>query len=203
MREPRATVYVVDDDDAIRRSVQALLSTMDVDAQDYPSAEAFLEAYDGRRPACLITDVRMLGMSGLELQDRLNELDISIPVIIITAYAATPMTVRAMQQGAFTFLEKPCDEDVLYNAVNKAINNDRTRYVAEQQEANVRERLESLTPQERAVFEHIVHGDANKVVARRLNLSVRTVETYRRRVFEKMQADSLAELVRMSVQAGE
>lgn len=203
MTPERATVYVVDDDDAIRRSVRALLSTMEIDALDYPSAEAFLEEYDGRRPACLITDVRMLGMSGLELQQRLNELDISIPVIVITAYAATPMTVRAMQQGAFTFLEKPCDEDALYNAVNKAISNDRQRYSEELQEAGVRERLESLTPQERAVFDHIVHGDANKIVARRLNLSVRTVETYRRRVFEKMQADSLAELVRMSVQAGE
>lgn len=199
----RATVYVVDDDDAIRRSVRALLSTMDVDADDYASAEAFLQAYDGRRPACLITDVRMLGMSGLELQDRLNELGITIPVIVITAYAATPTTVRAMQQGAFTFLEKPCDEDALYNAVNKALVDDRSRREQERRETEIRQRLDSLTPKERAVFDRIVHGDANKIVARRLNLSVRTVETYRRRVFEKMHADSLAELVRMSVQAGE
>ena len=108
-----------------------------------------------------------------------------------------------MQQGAYTLLEKPCDEDALYNAVNKALADDRSRHEQQQREADIRRRLDSLTPKERAVFDHIVHGDANKIVARRLNLSVRTVETYRRRVFEKMQADSLAELVRMSVQAGE
>ena len=201
MSSSRAAVYVVDDDAAIRRSVAALVSTMDVDVFDYSSGEEFLEAYDGRRPACLVTDVRMLGMSGLELQETLNERGLSVAVVVITAYATTPMTVRAMRNGAFTFLEKPCNEDALWNAISKGLADDRKSYAEQQRRDEICARLATLTPKERRVFDCIVQGDANKVVARKLDVSIRTIESYRSRVFEKMQADSLAELVRMSVAA--
>ncbi|MDC0935888.1 response regulator [Pirellulales bacterium] len=203
MSQRQGAVYVVDDDDAIRRSVRALLSTMRVDIFDYPSAEAFLDDYDGRRPACMVTDVRMSGMSGLELQERLRELGHDIAIIVITAHANTPMAVRAMRSGALTVLEKPCDEDALYNAVRKGLASDEEAFGDQHLRGAIALRLETLTPKERSVFDLIVQGEANKNVARKLALSVRTVETYRQRVFEKMEADSLAALVRMSVSAAE
>ena len=203
MKQPQGYVFVIDDDDAIRRSVRALLSTMRVDVRDYPSAEAFLDDYDGRRPACLVTDVRMCGMSGLELQQRLQELGHEMAIIVITAHATTPMAVRAMRSGAVTVLEKPCDEDALYNAVRQGLIDDQEGLDADRRREAIAQRLKTLTPKERSVFDLIVRGEANKNVARKLGCSVRTVETYRRRVFEKMKADSLAALVRMSVLAAE
>jgi FixJ family two-component response regulator len=191
--------YVVDDDDLARKAVIALLAAMGVETQGFPSAEQFLAAYDGRHPACLVTDVRMLGMTGLELQEELLRRGESIPVVVLTAYANTPSTVRAMRNRAVTLLEKPSRDDELWEAVRDALAADRHAYVEEQLRADVRRRLESLTAKEREVMDLITAGDANKVVARKLGCSVRTVELHRRGVFQKMQADSLAELVRLVV----
>jgi len=146
-----------------------------------------------------VTDVRMLGMSGLELQEELLRRGESIPVVVLTAYANTPGTVRAMKNGAVTLLEKPCRDDELWEAVRDALAADRQALTEEQSRADVRRRLESLTAKEREVLDLITAGDANKVVARKLNCSVRTVELHRSGVYQKMQADSLAELVRMVV----
>jgi two-component system response regulator FixJ len=192
-------IFVVDDDNQVRKAVMALVGAMGVDTHGYASAEEFLAEYDGRRPACLVTDVRMLGMSGLELQEELLRRGESIPVIVLTAFASTPGTVRAMKNGAVTLLEKPCRDDELWEAVRDALAADRQALAREQAREDVRRRLDTLTGKEREVMEYITAGDANKVVARKLGCSVRTVELHRRGVFQKMAADSLAELVRMVV----
>ncbi|MCG8448362.1 MAG: response regulator [Pirellulales bacterium] len=197
----QSTIYVVDDDQQSRKAVLALVQAMGVPALSFASAEEFLEAYDGHRPACLVTDVRMLGMSGLELQERLNELGISISVVVLTAFASTSTTVRAMRNGALTLLEKPCDDDELWEAIRVGLAADKKNAQLERRRSDVRERLELLTLKEREVLEYSVSGDANKVVAHKLGVSVRTVENHRHRIFQKMQADSLAELVRMALTA--
>lgn len=199
MSESRGIIYVVDDDQQARRGARALLETLDADVEDYDSAESFLEGYDGRRPACLVTDVRMLGMSGIELQEYLKKQGITMSVVVITAHATTPLTVKAIRNGAFTLLEKPCDEDALWNAARRGLQVDAEVYQDELEKQTVRERLQTLTEKERNVLERIVAGDANKVIARRMDVSIRTVENHRSRVFEKMQADSVAELVRLAV----
>lgn len=194
-----AVVFIVDDDEQVRKAVMALVEAMGVSSESYPSAEEFLRAYDGRRPACLVTDVRMLGMSGLELQERLLEKGLSMSVIVLTAFATTPTTVRAMRNGALTLMEKPCNDDELWDAVRRGLATDRENYDLEQQRGSLKLRLEELTPKEREVLDLMIAGDANKMIARKLDVSIRTVENHRQKVFQKMQADSLAELVRMAV----
>jgi FixJ family two-component response regulator len=197
-----AVVYIVDDDEQVRKAVKALVEAMGVSSESYPSAEDFLRAYDGRRPACLVTDVRMLGMSGLELQERLMDLGLSMSVIVLTAFATTPSTVRAMRNGALTLMEKPCNDDELWDAVRRGLATDRENYNLEQQRSSLKQRLGELTPKEREVLDLMIAGDANKVIARKLDCSIRTVENHRQKVFQKMAADSLAELVRMAVAMG-
>ena len=199
-RQPK--VYVVDDDQQACKAVLTLVETMGLRAESFASAEDFLAAYDDHRPACLVTDVRMLGMSGLELQERLNELGISISVVVLTAFASTPTTVRAMRNGALTLMEKPCDDDLLWEAIRTGIAADEQNWELEQRRILIQQRIETLTPKEREVLDYIVAGNANKVIANRLDVSVRTVENHRQKIFQKMKADSLAELVRMSISAG-
>jgi len=198
----RSKIYVVDDDQQSRKAVFTLLQAMRVPVEIFASAEEFLEAYDGHRPACLVTDVRMLGMSGLELQERLNELGITMSVVVLTAFASTPTTVRAMRNGALTLMEKPCDDDELWDAMRMGLTADLQNWEADQKRSELQERVDSLTPKERQVLECIVAGDANKVVARKLDVSVRTIENHRHKIFHKMAADSLAELVRMALAVG-
>ena len=198
----QAKVYVVDDDQQACKAVLTLVQTMGLPAESFSSAEEFLDSYDGHRPACLVTDVRMLGMSGLELQERLNELGITISVVVLTAFASTPTTVRAMRNGALTLMEKPCDDDLLWEAIRMGITADEHNWEMEQRKGSIKQRLDELTPKEREVLDYIVDGLANKVIANRLDVSVRTVENHRQKIFQKMKADSLAELVRMSLAAG-
>ena len=197
-----AIIYVVDDDQQARKAVQTLVRAMGVKAEGFESAEAFLEAYDGHRPACLVTDVRMLGMSGLELQERLNRMGVTMAVVVLTAFASTPTTVRAMRNGALTLMEKPCDDDELWDAIRSGLAADVKNYELEQRRASILKKLDLLTPKERQVLEYIVAGYANKVVARKLDVSIRTVENHRHKIFHKMNADSLAELVRIALAAG-
>lgn len=196
----RPVVHVVDDDDLARKAVTALIQAMAVENRGYASAEEFLQTYDGERPGCLVTDVRMLGMSGLELQEELVRRGISLPVIVLTAFASTPSTVRAMRNGALTLLEKPCRDDELWEAIRDALATDRAALAIERSRTDARSRLGSLTAKEREVLTLMTAGDANKVVASKLGVSVRTVELHRHSVFQKMGADSLAELVRMIVE---
>ncbi|MEQ8209641.1 MAG: response regulator [Lacipirellulaceae bacterium] len=199
MSNPRGIIYIVDDDEQARRGVRALLETLDAEVADFESAESFLESYDGRRPACLVTDVRMLGMSGIELQEHLKQMGITISVVVITAHATTPLTVKAIRNGAFTLLEKPCDEDALWNAARRGLQVDAEVYQDELRKQALRDRLASLTEKERCVLDGVVAGEANKVIARKMDVSIRTVENHRSRVFDKMQADSVAELVRLTL----
>ncbi|HEX6964139.1 MAG TPA: response regulator [Lacipirellula sp.] len=199
MNDPQPVIYVVDDDSQARKAVTTLVEAMGLPTVGFNSAEEFLAAYDGHRPACLVTDVRMLGMSGLELQEELIRRGVRISVVVLTGFATTPGTVRAMRNGALTLLEKPCRDDELWEAIRNGIAADREAYVAEQQREETLRRYETLTPKEREVLRFISAGDANKVVARKMNVSLRTVELHRQSVFTKMGADSLAELVRMVV----
>lgn len=199
MSDDQPTVFVVDDDAQARKAVTTLIEAMGVETQGFNSAEEFLAGYDGRRPACLVTDVRMIGMSGLELQEELIRRGVDIAVVVLTGFATTPGTVRAMKNGALTLLEKPCRDDELWEAIRDGLAADR---VARSEQANVGEiqaRFDSLTAKERDVLSHVAAGEANKVIARRMDVSLRTVELHRQNVFQKMGADSLAELVRMVV----
>ena len=194
-------VYIVDDDRVLRDSVAAMLGEMGVAAKTYPSAESFLDDYDGHRPGCLLTDVRMLGMSGVELLEKLARDGVSLAVVVLTGYADTPTTVRAIKGGAITLLEKPCSSRELWDAIRQALLEDAERHRREQRVIEIRGRVESLTPAERKVLDCMVQGDSNKRMSKRLRVSVRTIEVRRQHVFQKMQTDSLAQLVRLYLEA--
>ncbi|MEM1303310.1 MAG: response regulator [Planctomycetota bacterium] len=195
-------VFVVDDDEAAREATAALVREMGVDAATFASGEEFLAGYDGRRPACLVTDVRMLRMSGLELQEELARRGQAIATVVLTAYADTQVTVRAIKNGAVTLLEKPCRELELWDAIRDALAEDAKNVTRDMRRHDLRSRLAKLTDSERAVLDLVVAGEPNKAVARRLDVSIRTVEVRRQHVFQKMQAESLAELVRLVIEAG-
>jgi FixJ family two-component response regulator len=199
----KPTVFVVDDDAGARNSVSALAQSAGYAAESFESAESFLTHYDRTRTGCLVADIRMIEMSGLELQDRLLSEDCPLPVIIISAYANAPLAVRAMQQGAVNVLEKPCSNSELLTSIGHAMNLDTERRAKQAELNELRSRLTALTADERTVLDAIVAGKANKIIARELNIGLRTVEARRHNIFEKMHADSLAELVRMIVAIGE
>lgn len=194
-------VYIVDDDEASREAVASLVDEMGVKALTFESAEAFLEGYDGHRPACLVTDVRMLQMSGLELQEELQKQGHAMATVVLTAYADTQVTVRAIKNGAVTLLEKPCRDLELWDAIRNGLAEDVKQYEADERRRDLSTRLETLTPAEREVLDLIVDGEPNKAIAMKLDVSVRTVEVRRQSIFSKMQADSLAELVRLTIEA--
>lgn len=196
-------VFVVDDDEASREAVVTLVGEMGLEAHGYASAEEFLESYDGRRPACLVTDVRMLKMSGLELQEELGRRGYGLATVVLTAYAETPVTVRAIKNGAVTLLEKPCRDLELWDAIRTALAEDARNVERDTRRLEALRRLESLTPSERQVLDMVAAGAPNKAIASRLDVSVRTVEVRRKAVFEKMGADSVASLVRRVLDAGE
>lgn len=190
------TVFVVDDEPSVRESIAALVEPMGVASELFASAEEFLAAYDPSRPGCLVTDVRMMGMSGLELQEQLQVRDIKIPVIIISAYADVPIAVDAMQKGAVTLLEKPCRDQELWDAICRAIARDAAERDKATSRQEILDRLAELTPSEREVMDLMVAGLPNKVIAKRLDVGLRTVETRRHNIFQKLKAKSLADVVR-------
>jgi two-component system, LuxR family, response regulator FixJ len=190
-------VFIVDDDEAVRNSLRLLVKSIGLNATILGSAQEFLATYDPLQPGCLILDVRMPGMSGLELQQQLNLRGAVIPVIFITGHGDIPMAVVAMQQGAFDFLQKPFRDQDLIDRVQRALDKDRTNRAELGERSRIRARRDSLTPREREVLALVASGKANKVMAADLGLSQRTVEIHRARVMEKMAASSLAQLVRM------
>jgi len=197
MKEPSPTVFIVDDDEAVRNSLRLLLKSVGLAASALPTAQEFLSSYSADQPGCLVLDVRMPGMSGLELQQQLNVRGAVIPVIFITGHGDIPMAVEAIQQGAFDFLQKPFRDQDLIDRIQRALAKDRTNRTELQEHTRTRERLESLTPREREELALVVSGKPNKVMAGDLGVSQRTVEIHRARVMEKMGASSLAQLVRM------
>jgi two-component system, LuxR family, response regulator FixJ len=199
----RPTIFIVDDDAAVRDALKLLLRSVGQAVETYGSAQEFLDAYAEDRPGCLVLDIRMPGMSGLELQQKLNERHSIIPIIFITGHGDVPMAVEAMQAGAVDFIQKPFRDQDLIDRINQALEKDSSNRAALGERNDIRRRLETLTPREREVLDLVVHGKANKVIAGDLKLSQRTVEIHRARVMEKMQASSLAHLVRMVLEVGQ
>ena len=197
MQAQVATVFVVDDDEAVRRAINFLLKSVGLPVRTVASAAEFLKSYKPNQPGCLVLDVRMPGMSGIELQHELNVRGAPIPVIFITGHGDIPMAVEAMQHGAFDFLQKPFRDQDLLDRIQRALDRDTRNREALLQHVRIRERLEFLTPRERDVLALMVQGKSNKVMARDLGVSERTVEIHRARVMEKTEAGSLAQLVRM------
>lgn len=193
----KSTIYIVDDDDGMRRALTVLMTTVGYDAVAFARPADFLAKYDPNHPGCLVLDVRMPEMSGLEVQQQLNRSGSMVPVILITGHGDIPMAVQAMKDGAFDFLQKPFRDQDLLDRINAALKQDAENRAAVEKHAEVRRRLESLTPREREVMALVVDGSANKVIAIDLGLSERTVEIHRANVMEKMGARSVAHLVKM------
>lgn len=191
------TVFVVDDDEGVRDSLRFLLTSVGLATKPLGSAAEFLSGYDGNQPGCLVLDVRMPAMSGLELQRQLNVRGAVIPVIFITGHGDIPMAVEAMQHGAFDFLQKPFRDQDLIDRIQKALAKDAHNRTELKQHDQIRARFDSLTPREHEVMALMVRGLPNKIMAAQLGVSQRTVEIHRARVMEKSAAGSLAHLVRM------
>ena len=190
-------VMVVDDDSGVRNAMRILLTSVGIEATLYASAQEFLAAYQPAQPGCLVLDIRMPGMSGLELQQQLNLRGAVIPVIFMTGHGDIPMAVEAMQHGAFDFLQKPFRDQDLLDRIQRAIVKDAELRQSLGEHARIKTYLESLTPREREVLDLMTQGKQNKSIAQDLGVSPRTVEIHRARVMEKMNAQSVAELVRM------
>jgi FixJ family two-component response regulator len=199
--EKQPTVFIVDDDPAIRFAMQALMDSVNIEHEIYASGDEFLEGVDDHRAGCLVLDIRMPGLGGLELQDELVQRGSTLPIIFITGHGDVPMAVDAMQKGAVDFIQKPFRDQDLLDRVREALKTDQERRHEQQKHAEVAERLARLTNREREVFDLVVTGKPNKVIAYELGVSQRTVEIHRARVMEKMQARSLADLVKMHMTA--
>jgi FixJ family two-component response regulator len=193
----KPTIYIVDDDDGMRRALTGLMTTVGYHPVPFARPSEFLAQFDPKQPGCLVLDVRMPEMSGLEVQQQLNRTGTLVPVILITGHGDIPMAVQAMKDGAFDFLQKPFRDQELLDRINAALKQDAENRAAVERHADLKARAESLTPREREVMALVVDGKANKVIAIDLGLSERTVEIHRANVMEKMGARSVAHLVKM------
>ena len=198
MGESDVAVHIVDDDAAVRDSLALLLRTVGLPSRAYASGDEFLAAYAPRHVECLVTDIRMPGLSGLELQQELAERHVDIPIIFITGHGDIPMAVKAMKSGAVDFIQKPFRDQDLLDRIHQALQIARSSQDARLETTTIQERVGTLTPREREVMDKVVKGCANKVIAMDLGVSQRTVELHRARVMQKMGARSLAELVRLA-----
>lgn len=194
-------VFVVDDDEAVRNSMRLLLRSLGLAVVTYGSAAEFLAEYAPGQPGCAVLDVRMPGMSGLELQDELNRRGAIIPVIFVTGHGDVPMAVETMRHGAFDFLQKPFRDHELTDRIKRALAADRENRLRLNELTRIRARLAALTPREQQVLRLVMSGKPNKVIAGELGLSQRTVEIHRAHLMEKMGVSSLAQLVRMTMVA--
>lgn len=195
-------IFIVDDDPAVRDSLAVLLEVEGYRVRVFDSAESFLEAWTPQLQGGLLLDVRMPGMDGLELLERLNKLGNHLPVVVMTGHGDVPLAVRSMKLGALDFIEKPLSDTLLLEAVRTMIAYEKERQERCREQQEIAARLAELTPRERDVLEKLVLGQPNKVIAYELGISARTVEVHRARVMEKMKAKSLSHLVRMALQAG-
>lgn len=192
-------VYVVDDDQAVRDALQLLLRSVKIESQVFASGQDFLAALDREARGCVLLDIRMPGMSGMDVQKEMNQRGAGLAVIFLTGHGDVPMAVQAMQEGAFDFVQKPFRDQDLLDTIRRALEQSDSQHEQREQVDEIRTQLAILTPRETEVLGKVVAGKSNKVIASDLGLSTRTVEIHRSRVMEKMQADSLAHLVRMYV----
>jgi FixJ family two-component response regulator len=198
MTPEEATVFVIDDDTSVRDALKRLVASLGFKVRTFDSAQAFLEHSPHYGPACLILDVRMPGMSGMELQEQLIHAGLGIPIIFITGHGSIPMSVKAIKAGAVDFIEKPFDDQKLIDAINTALKEDEKFRIEQAHIKDIQCRVDSLTPREHEVFSQVVSGKLNKQIAFDLGMSEKTVKVHRARVMQKMKAESLADLVRMA-----
>jgi len=192
-------VYVVDDDEAMRESLEFLVSSVGMNVQSFASASDFLERVEDRASGCVVLDVRMPGMSGLDLQEQLTQARFAMPVIIITGHADVPMAVRALKAGAYDFIEKPFNDQGLLECIQRALEEESQSKIRIDRQREIDARIATLTPRERQVMEMVISGMANKQVAAELGLSEKTIEVHRKHVMEKMGAGNVADLIRMAL----
>ena len=195
----KGTVYVVDDDEGVRDSLQWLLEVKDYRVRCYDSAETFLSRYDAREVACLIVDIRMAGMTGLELQDKLVERKSPLPIVFITGHGDVPMAVTTMKKGAMDFIQKPFQEEALVTLVERMLDKARAAFAGHQQSASRDALLAKLTTRETQVLERIVAGRLNKQIADDLGISIKTVEAHRANIMEKLNANTVADLLKIAL----
>lgn len=199
MAAQQPTIHIVDDDQDVRESIRLLMESVGLPVATYASAQEYLERFSPDQKGCLVLDVRMRGMSGLDLQRRLQAFAAHPPIVMISAHGDVPMAVRALQAGAVDFLEKPFNDQALLDAVHRAIQQDALRRGEASRLAEIKERIARLTPREAEVMRRVVDGERNKVIASEMNITQSTVEVHRARVMEKMEARTLSELMRMLV----
>jgi two-component system response regulator FixJ len=199
---PRGKVYVIDDDEAMRHSLEFLLNSADFEVVLFESAQAFLDGLTGLDFGCVVSDVRMPGIDGIEMLRRLKGLNSRFPVVIMTGHGEVPLAVEAMKLGAVDFLEKPFDDDLLIAMVDSGLKRAEPEARNEAATREIAERVATLSPRERQVMDGLVAGLSNKAIARGYDISPRTIEVYRANVMTKMQAGSLSELVRLAMRAG-
>jgi RNA polymerase sigma factor (sigma-70 family) len=195
-------VFVVDDDESVRRALERLIRSLGLAVETFASAQDLLRRKPPTGRACIVSDVRMPGLSGLDLQNELSKFGFAMPIVFMTGHGTVPMTVRAMKAGAVDFLQKPVDEQALLDAIHQALERSGREHEQRSEHEGIRGRVDSLTVREREVFELVVSGMLNKQIAAQLGASEKTIKVHRGRVMQKMQADSLADLVRMAERLG-
>ncbi|MCW8930111.1 MAG: response regulator transcription factor [Gammaproteobacteria bacterium] len=195
-----AIVFIVDDDEAVRQSTAWLIESIGLKVTTFTCADEFLENYNNEQ-GCIVMDVRMPGMSGLEAQEEMKNRGMSLPLIFITGHGDVPMAVRALKRGAFDFIEKPFNDQLLLDAVQRGLKNNSEAMESLIQNESIDKRIASLTPREHEVMMRVTEGKPNKVIAHELNVSIKTVEVHRARMMEKMEASSVAQLVKTTIQA--
>ena len=199
MTDIQQTVYVVEDDEAVRDSLELLLKSDGKPVKTYESATAFLKDYSDKMAGCIVLDIRMPGMDGMELQKKLNEKHSILPIIFVTGHGDVPMAVDAMKEGAVDFIQKPYREEALLEKIEAALSQDLEQRKSLDEKQEIIRRINSLTPREHEIMDRMIAGQANKVIAIELEISQRTVEIHRSRVMHKMGTHSLAHLVRMAL----
>jgi len=199
---PEPVVHLIDDDEAVRTALGFVLEMNDLPARAYPSAEAFLEVAEGLQSGCVVTDVRMPGMTGLDLVRHMKAQGLDLPVVVITGHGDVPLAVEAMRAGVIDFLEKPFDDAALLRSIRMALDAQAETEVRRAEKQRVEQMLQALSAREREVLQGVVAGKMNKVIAYELGISARTVEVYRANVMTKTQAQGLSDLVRMALLAG-
>lgn len=202
MTIPEATVFVVDDDSHVRGSLKQLIKSVGLNVHTFSSAQEFLDQDLPDTPSCLVLDIRMPSLSGLDLQDELVKKGLTTPVIFITGHGTVPMSVRAMKAGAVDFLQKPFEDQDLLDAIHRAIEQNKRTRLEQAEIGEIKRRVESLTPREYEVLVLVVAGMLNKQIAYDLKMSENTVKTHRAHIMQKMQVDSLADLVRLTEKVG-